>query len=111
VVEGAQAATKLEWRRLRIETKLIRNFFLEQTKSLTVFFLLQRQRLVTASAPSTTVRSLRELQWSPSPAARGRKVIAFSRRDARPSFAARTKATKVSPPHKMRGGGAPEGAN
>jgi hypothetical protein len=29
----------------------------------------------------------------------------------RPSFAARTKATDVSPPNKMRGGGAPEGAN
>jgi Arc/MetJ family transcription regulator len=68
VVEGAQAATKLDWRRLRTKTKLVRNIFPEQTKNLTAFFLLQRQRVVTASAPSTTVRSLRELQWSPSPA-------------------------------------------
>ena len=34
------------------------------------------------------------------PLSRGRKVIAFSRRAARPSFAAGTKATAVSPPNK-----------
>jgi len=35
--------------------------------------VLQRQRSSASRAPSTTVRSLRELQWSPSPASRGRK--------------------------------------
>ena len=39
------------------------------------------------------------------------EAIAFSRRPSRPSFAARTKATDVSPPNKIKGGGAPEGAN
>src|SRR6202044_2831489 len=33
--------------------------------------LLRRKRNVEARAPSTTVRSLRELQWSPSPAIAG----------------------------------------
>src|SRR6202035_1728777 len=47
--------------------------------------LLQRQQNSESGAPSTTVRSLRELQWSPSPASRGRKVISFSRRRA-PEF-------------------------
>jgi hypothetical protein len=111
-VEGAQAATKLEWRRPRTETKLVRNIFPEQTKNLTAFSLFQRQRVVTASAPSTTVRSLRELQWSPSPAVAGAEgasdpVLAMR---LHPSFAARTKATDVSPPNKMRGGGACCGA-
>src|ERR1700757_4896553 len=35
--------------------------------------VLRRQRSFESCAPSTTVRSLRELQWSPSPASRGRK--------------------------------------
>ena len=49
----------------------------------------------------------------PPPLSRGRKAraIAFSRRPSRPSFAARTKATAVSLPSKIKGGGAPEGAN
>ena len=41
---------------------------------------LRRKRSGESGAPSTTVRSLRELQWSPSPASRGRKVRPFSRR-------------------------------
>jgi hypothetical protein len=48
--------------------------------------LPQRKRSSKSSAPSTTVRSLRELQWSPSPASRGRKEPAFSQRDLRRSF-------------------------
>jgi hypothetical protein len=49
---------------------------------------LQRKRSSASSAPSTTVRSLRELQWSPSPASRGRMVraIPFSQRDPRRSY-------------------------
>jgi hypothetical protein len=35
---------------------------------------LWRQRSSESSAPSTTVRSLRELQWSPSPAIAGADV-------------------------------------
>src|SRR5580692_2349607 len=41
-----------------------------------------------ACAPSTTVRSLRELQWSPSPASRGRKKDSppiISQHHARPA--------------------------
>jgi hypothetical protein len=51
-------------------------------------------------APSTSPRTRGEVK----------RAIAFSRRASRPSFAARTKATDVSPPNK-KGGGAPEGAN
>jgi hypothetical protein len=47
---------------------------------------LQRKRSSASGAPSTTVRSLRELQWSPSPASRGRKGPALSQRDLRRSF-------------------------
>jgi hypothetical protein len=47
---------------------------------------LQRKRSSGSGAPSTTVRSLRELQWSPSPASRGRKGEASSQRDPRRSF-------------------------
>ncbi len=50
------------------ETFLLSN---EQTKNLTTVISRQRQRSGTASAPSTTVRSLRELQWPPSPAIAG----------------------------------------
>ncbi len=39
------------------------------------------------------------------------QASSFSRCASRPSFAARTKATDVSPPNKIKGGGAPEGAN
>jgi hypothetical protein len=49
-------------------------------------YFLQRKRSSASCAPSTTVRSLRELQWSPSPASRGRKGVAFSQRDPRRSF-------------------------
>jgi hypothetical protein len=37
--------------------------------------VLQRRRSDESEAPSTTLRSLRELGWSPSPASRGRKKI------------------------------------
>jgi hypothetical protein len=97
VVEGAQAATKLKRRRASADAKFIRIFFHEQTKNLTAVILLQRRRSGTASAPSTTVRSFRELQWSPSPAVAGAEgasdpVLAMR---LHPSFAAGTKATKV----------------
>ena len=58
----------------------------------------KRQRSSASCAPSTTVRSLRELQWSPSPASRGRMVRAasFSRRTR--ARVLPTKATKLLPP-------------
>jgi hypothetical protein len=97
VVEGAQDSTQ----RKRFKTSWA-----------PTLIVLQQHQHVESGAPSTTVRSLRELQWSPSPAIAGaeRKAIAFSRRASHPSLAARTKATDVSPPNK-KGGGAPEGAN
>jgi hypothetical protein len=52
--------------------------------------LFRRKRNVEASAPSTTVRSLRELQWSPSPAiagADGASDLVLATHDFRPSFA------------------------
>jgi hypothetical protein len=51
------------------------NIFCSLASSCDGNFLL-RKRSREAGAPSTTVRSLRELQWSPSPASRGRKVAA-----------------------------------
>ena len=45
--------------------------FRRANKNLIAVILHQRQRSGSASAPSTTVRSLRELQWSPSPAIAG----------------------------------------
>jgi hypothetical protein len=38
-----------------------------KASSAPTFIVLQRQQHVESGAPSTTVRSLRELQWSPSP--------------------------------------------
>jgi hypothetical protein len=70
-VEGAQDSTR---------RKSLRDV---QTCSLVFFYeenFPQRQRSSASGAPSTTVRSLRELQWSPSPASRGRKGEALSRR-------------------------------
>ena len=74
------------------------------------FTVQQRQRSSESCAPSTTVRSLRELQWSSSPASRGRmaRVLPFSRRSR--ARVLPTKATKLLPP-KKRGGGAPKRRN
>jgi hypothetical protein len=64
---GNETLTTTGKRRCEIHS----NLFYEQTKNLPAVILLQRRRSGTASAPSTTVRSLRELQWSPSPAGAG----------------------------------------
>ena len=65
---------------------------------MSAFTVLQRQRSSASCAPSTTVRSLRELQWSPFPAIAGaeRKAIPFSRRTC--ARVLPTKATKLLPP-------------
>ena len=64
------------------------------------FTVQQRKRSSESRAPSTTVRSLRELQWSPSPASRGRmaRALSFSRRSR--ARVLPTKATKLLPPKK-----------
>jgi len=64
-VEGAQDSTQC------------RQF---KESSAPTMIALQRQRRGESSAPSTMVRSLRELQWSPSPAIAGAegKAISFS---------------------------------
>jgi hypothetical protein len=56
VVEGAQDSTRCKLRKAISAPTLI---------------VLQRHQHVESGAPSTTVRSLRELQWSPSPAIAG----------------------------------------
>src|SRR5580704_13786273 len=63
----------------------IESFHFANYSSLFGGTVLQRQRSVESCAPSTTVRSLRELQWSPPPLSRGRMVraISFSQRDPR----------------------------
>jgi hypothetical protein len=42
-----------------------------KASSAPTLIVMQRQHHVESGAPSTTVRSLRELQWSPSPAIAG----------------------------------------
>jgi hypothetical protein len=46
----------------------------------------RRRRSDESPAPSTTVRSLRELQWSPSPAIAGADANKFSRKNRQPEF-------------------------
>jgi hypothetical protein len=46
-----------------------------ERSSFIVVILLQRQQSDESGAPSTTVRSLRELQWSPSPAIAGAEGV------------------------------------
>ena len=65
MVEGAQASTRRKSLD-GVQTSSLARFFLRRN-------LQQRKRSSESRAPSTTVRSLRELQWSPSPASRGRK--------------------------------------
>jgi hypothetical protein len=70
--------------------------------------LLQRQRSPASGAPSTTVRSLRELQWSPSPAtagADGARALVLATQ-LRPRFADQSHECFAS--KKIRGGGAPK---
>jgi hypothetical protein len=74
--------------------KIHSNVFQQANKKLIAVLVLQRQRLVTASAPSTTVRSLRELQWSPSPAIAVADDLARPRGAKRASAVATTKAKK-----------------
>jgi hypothetical protein len=62
VVEGARDSTR------RKSLRDVRTFSLA---SFCEEYFLQRQRSSASGAPSTTVRSLRELQWSPSPAIAG----------------------------------------
>ncbi len=73
--------------------------------------VLRRQRSSESGAPSTTVRSLRELQWSPSPASRGRmaRALAFSQRTRARGLP--TKATNSLRLKEMKGGGAPKRRN
>ena len=81
--------------------------------------LLQRKRSSTPGAPSTTVRSLRELQWSPSPASRGRKGEATRQRlDARGSASWRNSSPFIAftlcfslPSQKKKGGRTPTDAD
>ena len=94
-VEGAQDSTR------RKQFKEI---------SATRSIVLQRQRNVESSAPSTTVRSLRELQWSPSPASRGRKGKRSRSRNAPAPEVCQPKPRILIASKKMKGGGAPVGA-
>jgi hypothetical protein len=57
--------------RLSADQKLDDSFHVLSNSILSAFIVLQRQRSSESCAPSTTVRSLRELQWSPSPAIAG----------------------------------------
>jgi len=67
-----------------------------------VVILLQRQqRSDESGAPSTTVRSLRELQWSPSPAIAGAESNRVLAAPVRPSFA-KAKFTKSHSHEKPR---------
>ena len=79
-VEGAQDSTR---RKSLRDVQTFRSLLLRRESS------CNDNEAPNSCAPSTTVRSLRELQWSPSPASRGRMVraIPFSRRSPRPSFA------------------------
>ena len=71
-----------------LTTRSIESFHSENYSSLLGGTVLQRQRSSASSAPSTTVRSLRELQWSPFPRFAGAEVraLAFSQRGPRRSF-------------------------
>ena len=71
-----------------LTTRSTKTFYSTKYSSWLGGTVLQRQRSGESCAPSTTVRSLRELQWSPSPASRGRRVraISFSQRDPRRSY-------------------------
>ena len=55
------------------DCELDESFHALSGSNLSAFTVLQQQQNSESCAPSTTVRSLRELQWSPSPASRGRK--------------------------------------
>ena len=70
VVEGAQDSTR------RKSLRDVRTCSLAYSCSEN---FLQRKRSSTPGAPSTTVRSLRELQWSPSPAIAGAESGGASR--------------------------------
>ena len=71
----------------------------------------QRQRSSASSAPSTTVRSLRELQWSPSPAIAGADGASalIPATHLRPSFVDESHEAFAS--KKIKGGGAPKRRN
>jgi hypothetical protein len=70
---GLNAARKLP---SCVDIRLAR-FLSNKRSSSAAVMRLQRQQSSASGAPSTTVRSLRELQWSPSPASRGRMVRAL----------------------------------
>src|SRR5580692_831285 len=55
----------------RVPTGSSMNHFMPRESISSGFTVLQRQQNSESGAPSTTVRSLRELQWSPSPAIAG----------------------------------------
>jgi hypothetical protein len=57
--------------RLSADYELDKSFDALSDSILSSFTFLQRQRSSASCAPSTAVRSLRELQWSPSPANAG----------------------------------------
>jgi hypothetical protein len=69
-VEGAQDST-LRKRVGDLQTFSLARFFLRREFSAKKTKLRKRKRSSASGAPSTTVRSLRELQWSPSPAVAG----------------------------------------
>jgi hypothetical protein len=56
---------------LSADNELDKSFDALSVSILSAFTALHRQRSSASGAPSTTVRSLRELQWSPSPAIAG----------------------------------------
>jgi hypothetical protein len=82
-----------------VDIKLGR-FLSSKRSSSAAVIRLQRKRSSASGAPSTTVRSLRELQWSPSPASRGRMVQAISFSRYIRIRVLPTKATNLLPPKK-----------
>jgi hypothetical protein len=90
---GLNAARKLP---SCADIKLAR--FLSSKRSSAAIIRLHRKRSSASRVPSTTVRSLRELQWSPSPASRGRMVRAMSFSRCIRIRALATNGTKCSPP-------------